>query len=764
VPSQPSYVLRIHRDGQLARELELAVPRALVGRENGDVVLHDPGCSSRHAELVFDGQTVVLHDLDSKNGCWLGPQRVSNERMVPGRTFTLGATRLELVLVKGDDGSTLAMPPPTAVPVATRTTTRRNRTNAPASVPGPSRRGRLLVAGAAAIAAPIAFLAWPRGSEPNKASPPTGPVQATVQAVWFKGPNGPTASGGTSPTTVRIAPNTKDSVRVGVVEEFAGGAGAQWRTAAWVAAFRGSQVAGCSLVDHEFLVEAGGQIDGPSAGLLLTSTMVALLRGAQPRADTTMTGTINPDGSSGPVGGIVQKMEGAAKAGLKRFGFPTGARSHVDLRTGKTVDLLDAAKQFGLDARELHDVFDAYEFLTGERLSRPAPIAEVELDLDPETTARLRGKLGKWTARLRPELESMAVAVAQLGPAAIDVQELAEQADAAFDRGVTFERSDFLAAAYDSYVQAGVLVAVVDSRIRAAQTGGDLAALLVAVDAAARVQARVGQATTEIELQSKRSTGGGQINALRALQALVAAECYASVGAAAKEDAAEEAERHALSPLPQDQLAGLRGRLTATLVFFTVARTLLDVAQDQREFGNEEGRSLPIAAETIARSAAAYGSAAGAVLGYLESLAGTVDDDDYLVACRAKARAEAMASDKGQAMLRLAAGSAAFLKGAALVNRCYSLGGEVDPAGRLVLTNKKALATQLDLARQLAREAASAAKARVGFVPIAARFAWQLGVARREGDDAQKLKALEAFWECAFWCDLAAAAPTPATK
>ncbi|MBL8754769.1 MAG: hypothetical protein JNK15_15805 [Planctomycetes bacterium] len=619
---------------------------------------------------------------------------------------------------------------------------------------------------AAVVATGVTYTAWPDeevgGGKPGQR--PTGPVQATVRAVWFKGPNGPQASGGTSPTTVRIAPNAKDGARVGVVEEFAGGAGAQWRTAAWVAAFRGSQIAGCSLVDHEFLVEAGGQIDGPSAGLLLTSTMVALLRGTAPRADTTMTGTINPDGSAGPVGGIVQKMQGAAKAGLKRFGFPTGARSHTDLRTGKTVDLLDAAKEFGLEARELHDVFDAYEFLTGERLARPVPIAEVELDLDPETTVRLRQKLTKWTARLRPELEALDAAVQNLGPAALEVQELVEQAQAAFQRGVTFERSDFLAAAYDGYVQAAVLVAVADSRIRAATAGGDVAALVRAVDASSRVQARVGQATTEIELQSKRSTGGGQINALRALQALVTAECYATVGAAAAEAAKEQAERHALSPLPPDELAGLRARLTGTLVFFTVARTLLDVATDQREFGNEEGRSLPIAAETIARSAAAYGSAAGAVLGYLESLAGTVDDDDYLVACRAKARAEAMADDKGQALLRLAAGSTAFLKGAALVNRCYSLGGEVDPAGRLTLTNKKALAMQLDLARQLAREAASTAKARVGFVPVAARLAWQLGIARREGDDAQKLKALEAFWECAFWCDLAAAAPAPATK
>jgi hypothetical protein len=107
-------------------------------------------------------------------------------------------------------------------------------------------------------------------------------------------------------------------------------------------------------------------------------------------------------------------------------------------------------------------------------------------------------------------------------------------------------------------------------------------------------------------------------------------------------------------------------------------------------------------------------------------------------------------------MLRLAAGSMAFLGGASLVNKYYSLGGQRDQQGSLTLTNRKALSAQLELARQLAREAATAAKQRVGLVPVAARLAYQLGVAKREGDDEEKLAALEAYWESAFWSDLAA--------
>jgi len=51
----------------------------------------------------------------------------------------------------------------------------------------------------------------------------------------------------------------------------------------------------------------------------MTSTLLALLHGDTVRADTAMTGTINPDGSAGPVGGIPLKIEGAKEKGLKRL-------------------------------------------------------------------------------------------------------------------------------------------------------------------------------------------------------------------------------------------------------------------------------------------------------------------------------------------------------------------------------------------------------------------------------------------------------------
>lgn len=109
----------------------------------------------------------------------------------------------------------------------------------------------------------------------------------------------------------------------------------------------------------------------------------------------------------------------------------------------------------------------------------------------------------------------------------------------------------------------------------------------------------------------------------------------------------------------------------------------------------------------------------------------------------------------GVKLMRLAAASNAFLSGAKLVNKWYSLGGTFNQEGGVVLENRRALTAQLDLARRNAREAAARAKAAAGFVPTPARLAYQVANARREGSDDDKLTALASYWQSSFWSDLA---------
>ncbi|MFY9345923.1 MAG: FHA domain-containing protein, partial [Planctomycetota bacterium] len=113
--AQPSFVLRLTRAGQPPTEFEFAQERVTVGREVGDVAVHDPGCSSRHAEILFATGQVVLVDIGSTNGTWLGSRRIQREHMAPGVRFTIGKTTLELVRVLGMEdqpGFTVVMGPP----------------------------------------------------------------------------------------------------------------------------------------------------------------------------------------------------------------------------------------------------------------------------------------------------------------------------------------------------------------------------------------------------------------------------------------------------------------------------------------------------------------------------------------------------------------------------------------------------------------------------------------------------------------------------
>ena len=72
---------------------------AVIGRSRDcDVVLSDPNVSRRHAELRRDGDGWKVVDLGSTNGVKVNGRRVSEARLQPGDTITLGVTDLTFEL------------------------------------------------------------------------------------------------------------------------------------------------------------------------------------------------------------------------------------------------------------------------------------------------------------------------------------------------------------------------------------------------------------------------------------------------------------------------------------------------------------------------------------------------------------------------------------------------------------------------------------------------------------------------------------------
>lgn len=82
-------------------EIPLRSGENVIGRDPHDaVVLHAPDVSRHHAKVTVAGTTVMLEDLGSKNGTYIGTRRVTHATAVqPGDEILIGTTRMRLVQV-----------------------------------------------------------------------------------------------------------------------------------------------------------------------------------------------------------------------------------------------------------------------------------------------------------------------------------------------------------------------------------------------------------------------------------------------------------------------------------------------------------------------------------------------------------------------------------------------------------------------------------------------------------------------------------------
>ena len=71
-------------------------------------------------------------------------------------------------------------------------------------------------------------------------------------------------------------------------------------------------------------------VDGGSAGGAMTVLLVSELEGKQINPKVLITGTINPDGTIGPIGGVEQKAQAAGEYGAKTFLVPKGQAVYDD--------------------------------------------------------------------------------------------------------------------------------------------------------------------------------------------------------------------------------------------------------------------------------------------------------------------------------------------------------------------------------------------------------------------------------------------------
>ncbi|OGI14762.1 hypothetical protein A3K63_02705 [Candidatus Micrarchaeota archaeon RBG_16_49_10] len=82
---------------------------------------------------------------------------------------------------------------------------------------------------------------------------------------------------------------------------------------------------GIDLGDKDVIVsfEMDGEVlGGPSAGAAMAAATIAAIEDRQVRKDVIVTGTIEPSGEIGPIGGIMEKAQAASENGAKLFLVP----------------------------------------------------------------------------------------------------------------------------------------------------------------------------------------------------------------------------------------------------------------------------------------------------------------------------------------------------------------------------------------------------------------------------------------------------------
>ena len=219
----------------------------------------------------------------------------------------------------------------------------------------------------------------------------------TVPVLWAASQSDGTIAGGIESAKVKVESVGEPGFTLSLEDIAAEGAGEQWQAASSSAAAVGTLLSGADPNDVDVSFEVTGPIDGPSGGAALTVGVLAAIRGDELKPGVTMTGTVNPDGSIGPVTNVVTKVRAAAEDGYRTVLIPVGTESEVDPDTGEEVQITELGRSLGIEVRVAPNIGAAYRAFTGNNIapgSGEPPRRGAEVDaVARRTTERLNDRL-----------------------------------------------------------------------------------------------------------------------------------------------------------------------------------------------------------------------------------------------------------------------------------------------------------------------------------------------------------------------------------
>lgn len=126
----------------------------------------------------------------------------------------------------------------------------------------------------------------------------------------------------------------------------------------------------CNQYDFIFTIKSDSNIiGGPSAGAAVAALTTIAVLDLGYDSDITITGTINSGGIVGPVGGVKEKLDAAAQAGLKKVLIATGSSSYP-AGENQTINLVEYGSiNLSMEVKETVDLDDVILELTGVDLN-----------------------------------------------------------------------------------------------------------------------------------------------------------------------------------------------------------------------------------------------------------------------------------------------------------------------------------------------------------------------------------------------------------
>jgi uncharacterized protein len=591
------------------------------------------------------------------------------------------------------------------------------------------------------------------------ATPAVSDHTVQIDALYYRSTsNG--AEGGTSSIQVRVQPAAKPGeLRVGFFQEEVAGTGQQWQSSGWIAVLLGSMLDGVNPTDYEFSFSSGGWIDGPSAGGLMTVGVLAALRGDKVRDDVSMTGTINPDGTIGPVGGIPHKLDGAAKAGKKIILVPIGQRYDYDVNQEKLVDLVEAGKKLGIEVREVSTVFEAYAALTGQTLPEPAAGGSTP-QLPSRAFDRMRAKTLEWISRYQKshnEFNALPDEVQSLvADTMTSAEEKADKADGALKQGLVAVAYADASDAATSAQTANIMGQIFQSYT----TGG----IEQAVDQY--------QATNSVQTELKAVIASLQAEDIRTVSdVLTQFDAYSNIGIAeglimVADGQISDLIQNAAS-LKEDEVFE---KLATAALEYAMASVNVQYARDAVDVGLGFGTTPAPQPAKILQIAEALRRAADSNLALFDSI--IIDDyarqtgmhpdvlknimmdrePGYLFATASRLGIDVLSKEVGDgpqsAALIFGHSQSAYALSSSLLAKHYSLGAQVDNDLNVVsFQREKALGEMLDYADRRARALINELGEEA---PAATMYYYELGRSLRQGSAQDQLDALNYFWQAAI--------------